>query len=241
MHTKDTTTRPAPDENHRPGATPSKNPYWDSDLTGFGVLVSVQGTRTYFVQKRLPDGRQCKPTIGRHGAWTTEKARARAKVLLGQIAAGIDPAADRRAARQAEQNRLEAPTVQALLDRYMAEHAKPKKRQRSVESDQSLINRHILPETRPQEVAEITQADVERPHSQVTVAAPIAANRACALLSKAMSLAIKWGMRTDNPCKGLERNPEERRERYLTPAEFGRLCDALNRRQASWRLPASLS
>ena len=46
-----------------------------------------------------------------------------------------------------------------------------------------------------------------------------------------MSLAIKWGMRADNPCKGIERNPEERRERYLTPAELGRLCDALNRRQ----------
>jgi integrase len=45
-----------------------------------------------------------------------------------------------------------------------------------------------------------------------------------------MSLSIKWGLRGDNPCRGIERNPEERRERYLEPAELGRLCDALNRR-----------
>ena len=134
----------APDENHRRGAPPSKNPYWDSILPGLASW-SAGMTRSYIVQKRLPDGRQCKVTIGRHGAWTTEKARARAKVLLGQIAAGIDPTADRRAARQAERKRLEAPTVQAMLDRYMDEHAKPKKRQRSVESDKSLINKHILP------------------------------------------------------------------------------------------------
>jgi integrase len=31
----------------------------------------------------------------------------------------------------------------------------------------------------------------------------------------------------DNPARGLERNPEERRERFLTPEEFGRLGDAL--------------
>ena len=31
------------------------------------------------------------------------------------------------------------------------------------------------------------------------ILAPVAANRAVALLSKAMSLAIKWGWRADNP------------------------------------------
>jgi integrase len=34
-------------------------------------------------------------------------------------------------------------------------------------------------------------------------------------------------MRSDNPARGIEREPEERRERFLTPAEIGRLADAL--------------
>ena len=54
-----------------------------------------------------------------------------------------------------------------------------------------------------------------------------AANRLMALLSKMFSLAIRWEMRTDNPAKGVERNPEERRYRYLTGDELRRLTEAL--------------
>jgi integrase len=208
--------------------------YWDRDLTGFGLRISDRGTRTYFVQKRLPDGRQVKTKIGRHGGATTaEQARSRAKRLLGAIDAGNDPAAERRATRKAERERRGAPTVAQLLDRYMAEHAERRKRQRSIETDRSLINRHLKPEIGSRKVADITLDDVEELHGEISEDTPIAANRAVALLSKAMTLAIKWGMRADNPCRGIERNPEERRERYLAPAELGRLCDALNRRHGA--------
>jgi integrase len=53
------------------------------------------------------------------------------------------------------------------------------------------------------------------------------ANRLVALLSKMFSLAVKWQMRPDNPCKGVERNPEERRYRYLSGDELRRLTEAL--------------
>ena len=42
-----------------------------------------------------------------------------------------------------------------------------------------------------------------------------------------LNLAVKWEMRGDNPARGLERTPEEKRERFLTPAELGRLGEAL--------------
>jgi integrase len=41
------------------------------------------------------------------------------------------------------------------------------------------------------------------------------------------SLAIGWDLRPDNPCKGIAKNPENRRERFLTPAELDRLMAAL--------------
>jgi integrase len=182
------------------------------------------------VQGRLPDGRQVKTKIGRHGAVTADQVRSRAKHLLGAMAAGSDPSADRRAARQAEKERRQAPTIADLLERYMAEHAERRKRARSIQTDRSLINKHLLPALGARKVAEITHADVEKLHRRISTAAPIAANRTAALLSKAMSLAIKWGWRSDNPCKGLERNLEERRERYLTALELSRLCTALNKR-----------
>lgn len=48
-----------------------------------------------------------------------------------------------------------------------------------------------------------------------------------AVLSKMFSLAIRWGMRTDNPAKGIERNPEDPRQRYLSGDELRRLTAAL--------------
>jgi integrase len=42
-----------------------------------------------------------------------------------------------------------------------------------------------------------------------------------------MSLAIKWEMRADNPVKGIERAPEDKRERHLSTAEIARLGEAL--------------
>jgi integrase len=42
------------------------------------------------------------------------------------------------------------------------------------------------------------------------------------------SMAVRWGLRADNPCKGIERNQEHRRQRYLSGDELGRLAQALN-------------
>jgi hypothetical protein len=41
------------------------------------------------------------------------------------------------------------------------------------------------------------------------------------------ALAIRWGMRTDNPVRGIECNPEERRYRYLACEELRRLSRPL--------------
>jgi integrase len=57
--------------------------------------------------------------------------------------------------------------------------------------------------------------------------APYQANRMAAVVSKMFAYSMKLKQRTDNPVKGLERNDEERRERFLSPAEIGRLTDAL--------------
>ena len=48
-----------------------------------------------------------------------------------------------------------------------------------------------------------------------------------AVVSKIYSQAIKWNLCTANPCKGIERNVEPRRQRYLTPDELARLTKAL--------------
>jgi integrase len=41
------------------------------------------------------------------------------------------------------------------------------------------------------------------------------------------SLAVRWNMRIDNPCKGVDKNTEYRRRRYLSADELGRLVTVL--------------
>ena len=57
---------------------------------------------------------------------------------------------------------------------------------------------------------------------------PYRANRVLALLSSMFGLAIRWRMRSDNPCKAIERNTEHKRRRYLSADEITRLIAALD-------------
>ncbi|MGZ5874325.1 MAG: tyrosine-type recombinase/integrase [Bradyrhizobium sp.] len=57
---------------------------------------------------------------------------------------------------------------------------------------------------------------------------PVRANRTIEVLRGAFNLAIRWHWRQDNPAKGIQRNPEEKRERYLNKTDIMALARALN-------------
>ena len=73
---------------------------WDPETKGFGLKVTPAGGKAYILQYRT-GGRGTptkRVTIGRHGApWTPDQARREAKRVLGEVAAGRDPAAEKRA------------------------------------------------------------------------------------------------------------------------------------------------
>jgi len=77
-------------------------------------------------------------------------------------------------------------------------------------------------------VAAVALAEVDVWHRRMSARAPTHANRALALLSRMFTLAIRWGLRTDNPCRGIERNQEHKRQRYLTGVELTRLTTVLD-------------
>jgi hypothetical protein len=76
-------------------------------------------------------------------------------------------------------------------------------------------------------VAEIRRTDIERLHAKVSARTPIRANRVLALVSTMFSLAQRLEWRPDNPCRGVRKNPERSRERYLTGDELRRLVEVL--------------
>jgi integrase len=93
-----------------------------------------------------------------------------------------------------------------------------------------MINRIILPKLGGKRVATIQSRDIHLLHASMKTT-PYQANRVLALLSKKLSLAAKWGWRSDNPVKGIERFQEKRRERWLSDDELTRLLAVLANHQ----------
>ena len=192
---------------------------WDSAVKGFGVRVTSGGAKSFILGYRA-NGRQRRMTIGQFPEWGASAARQHAAALKREVDAGGDPLGTLQTARDAE-------TVKDLCDRFIEEHL-PRKRPSTARDYKGVINRHILPALASLKVADVTHADVDRMHRKISKTTNTQANRAVAVLSKMMNLAIKWGIRTDNPAKGVEKNPEEKRERFLKPEELGRLLKALS-------------
>lgn len=73
----------------------------DSELRGFVARMSPSGAISYGIRYSNKDGRQCRYSLGKsYPATTVSAAREEARILLGKIAAGGDPADEERARRR---------------------------------------------------------------------------------------------------------------------------------------------
>ena len=199
---------------------------FDTDIKGFALRVTEKGAKAFVIDYRI-EGRQRRLTIGTYPAWSVAAAREEAKKLRRFIDRGEDPMAERHQARS-------APTVADLWARYEAEHL-PRKAERSQADERSMWAQLILPTLGKMKFVNVTHADVDALHRAITngtVAKDrkptrVRANRTIEALRAAFKLAIRWGWRPDNPASGVQRNPEEKRNRYLSREELARLSEAL--------------
>ncbi|MGB8606964.1 tyrosine-type recombinase/integrase [Bradyrhizobium sp.] len=83
--------------------------YWDSDLKGFAVLCSgTTTTKTYIVQRTLPDGRNRRVTVGPVNTLSLEKAKVQAADMLHDLRHGRDP-----------KKKIANPTLRETLEAYL--------------------------------------------------------------------------------------------------------------------------
>ena len=204
---------------------------FDTDIPGFGVRTTAAGAKSWILDYRI-DGRQRRLTIGRvaiglaisnpdpeHPApkfWNVVQARLEAAKLRHDIDMGRDPLGERQDTRN-------APTIGELADEFMTKHVQRKRRSTTADSYQGLIDQHIKPALGNRKVAALKHDEIDRWHGKISEDTPYRANRALAVLSKMMSFAG----RPDNPCRGIERAPEDKRSRYATSEELKALLTAL--------------
>lgn len=98
--------------------------YWDAKLQGFGLRVGTS-SKAYFAEKRV-DGRTVRVTLGKHPILTADQARTLAMVKLGELTAGKDLNAEKRAATaareeaQAGRAAMAKHTLRALCEHYVS-------------------------------------------------------------------------------------------------------------------------
>jgi integrase len=206
---------------------------------------------------RTREGRQRRLTIGRHGApWTPDTARTEALRLLGDVVTGADPATEKREARR------RALTVAELCDAYLADAEAGRvltrrgqsKKASTLAIDRGRIERHVKPLLGGCTVTAVTRNDIERFMHAVAAGKSAArvrtkrrglarvtggkgtATRAVGLLGAIFTYAMRRGLRTDNPVRGVIRFADGERKRRLSGDEYAALGEALRaaERGAIW-------
>lgn len=195
--------------------------FWDEGLPGFGVRAHHSGRKTYFVRYSTEDGAKRRLTLGSYPTLSLVDARSQAKAIIGRIARGEDPQADKTKERGAE-------TFGELAAEYIERHAKVKKRR--WQEDARVLKVDLLPAWRRKKAKNITRREVsELLDCVVARGAPIMANRVKALISKIYNFGIGRGIVEHNPCLGVPMPAKARqRDRVLTAEEIRALWLALD-------------
>jgi integrase len=217
---------------------------WDGELRGFGVRAIPSGLKTFILQYRNAEGRSRRIVLGRYGVLTVEQARDKAKVKLGAVADGADPAAKADGPR-------ETITVAEICDWYLAEAKAGRilgRRDRPIKPstlamDRSRIETHIKPllgrrQVRALKLADIAgmQADIAagktaKPRGAgrggVTTGGTGVAARTVSTLQSLLAHAKLLDVVASNPAVGVRKLAGKKKERRLSVAEIKKLGAAM--------------
>ena len=201
----------------------------DTKMPGLALRVASGGKRTWTVVWH--QGRQTRRfAFGAYPTVTLASAREEARQLLAGIARGEDPAT-------ARTERRSAPTVTALAEDYIERYAKPRKR--SWEADQRTLNVDVLPV-----IGRMQASEVQRKHVRALLDDIIArgtparpnrthANRVRALVHSLFAFGVRRELLNFNPVNGVERQPEQPRDKVLTADEVRAIFGALPEQPAA--------
>jgi integrase len=207
----------------------------DLQVPGLGVRVRPHGTKTYVVMKHLPGGKQTRITLGKvpllyppsEGEIGLAAARELAREAIVAVRRGIDPAAQKRGARERARAVLLAigfaeDSFGAIAENYIALETKRLARGAEVES---IIRRRLLPPWGERPAAELRRRDLTKLVDEVAATGRIqAAHKVREIANRVVNWAVDRGdlefnllASTSRAKGGLKRS---KRDRVLSPGEI---------------------
>jgi integrase len=196
--------------------------YRDDQLKGFAVRVMASGVKSFVVEK-LIKGKVKRITLGRYGELTVEQARKQAHQLLGKIATGIDPLAERRAAS------LKSMTLNEVFQDYLK--ARKELKPKTVYDYRQLMTSALgMWQSKP--FLSITKDKIAKHHTELGEQRGKAySNSAMRLLRALFNFAAGQyedsqgcSLVTENPVKRLSKTRAwyrvKPRQTYITPYDF---------------------
>ena len=201
---------------------------WDTEIKGFGCQILKSGSKkTYVFYYRSPlTKKKGYLKIGCHGTITVDFARNEAKKLAARVASGIDPKKEKEERRVAEkQSLLFATFFEIFIQKHLLVGYKD-----GGYNSLSVAQRHLLPSFGSKRLNAITPQEI-RHFLEERSSIPIMANRCLALLSVAFKKAEEWDYLPprSNPCTGVKKYREIKKQRFLSDAELKRLEESLAR------------
>lgn len=199
-----------------------KTDFWDEHIRGFVLEVRSTGGRTFYLRYQDQHGRQRQHKIAAFGDLTMDKVRKEAQRLRSEVVLGGDPAATK--------EDVKAVPTYASLARQHLDHAKTY--QRSWDTTEMYLRRHIIPRWGKLRLTEIRQPDVARWLAEKADEglAPATVEKMRVIMGRSFELAKRWGIpgSSDNPVRGIPRKPiSNARERFLNADEAKRLMAAV--------------
>jgi integrase len=195
---------------------------YDQKARGLCLRVTARTKSWSFIYRPKGRAKQKRYTIGDYPAWSLSEARSKALALRRQVQDGGDPVAEVR-------TRRDALTVSGMVERFVS---KAKKRLRSWETYESLLNRDVIPVMGDRPAGDVSRAEVANMLDKIAERAPVVANRVQNTLSSVFSWAVSEGLVLTNPVRGLrKRHDEVAKERVLSDEEV----------QALWRATGAMA
>lgn len=231
---------------------------WDGELRGFGVRITKAGTKTFVLQYRNAAGKSRRINLGRYGVLTLAQARGEARIKLGILATGEDPA-------HSNDNTDGPLTVGAVCDWYLSEaeagrilgRSRRPIKASSLRMDRSRINCHIKPILGDRIVKSLRLADIEAAQADiaagktararkgsrggVTSGGEGVAGRTMTTLHAIFEHAVRLGKIEDNPARGVRKMASKPRNRRLSHGEIQKLGAAMAEAEKDLEHPTGLA